>query len=183
MTASLVVLLFASAFGSPGQANSLGAPGCGPADVQFDVKTDNGKHATPAPDRGKVLIIFMQDDAEFDSTPRPTTRFGMDGAWVGATHANSYFYVSVAPGEHHLCASWQSGISLNTSALPTAASHFTAEAGKTYYFLARDYARSDHSVFLDSGGFFAEVTLEPVDTDEAQVLMNSFAFSSSHAKK
>jgi len=147
------------------------------------VKTDNGTHAAPPPEPEKALIIFMQDDTEFDSIPRPTTRFGSDGTWVGATHANSYFYVSVAPGEHHLCASWQSDVGSDTSALSTAASHFTAEGGKTYYFQARDYARRDHGAFFGSAGFFAEVTLEPVDTDEGEVLMNSFAFSSSHAKK
>lgn len=98
MTPSLVILLFASVVASPKQANSLGAPGCGPYDVQFDVKTAENKNALPAPESGKALVVFLQDDARFGSRPRPTTRFGIDGAWVGATHSNSYFYVSVDPG-------------------------------------------------------------------------------------
>lgn len=180
MTASLVVLLFASAFGSPTQTNSLGAPGCGPADVQFDVKTDGGNHAVPAPEPGKALIVFLQDDAKFASRPRPTTRFGIDGNWVGATHANSFLYASIEPGEHHLCANWQNRVILIGPKRSTAAAHFTFEAGETYYFRARDVAVTDHNGAVVTE---PEVKLEPVDSDEAQVLMNSFAYSSSHAKK
>lgn len=180
MTASVVVLLFASAFGSSTQANSLGAPGCGPADVQFDVKTDGANHAAPAPEPGKALIVFLQDDGKFGSRPRPTTRFGIDGNWVGATHANSFLYVSIDPGEHHLCANWQNRVVLIGPTRSTAAAHFTAEAGQTYYFRARDVAITDHGGAVVSE---PEVKLEPVDSDEALVLMNSFASSASHAKK
>jgi hypothetical protein len=123
----------------------------------------------------KALIFFLQDDAKFHSVPRPTTRFGIDGAWVGATHANSYFYVSVDPGEHHLCANWQSGVVAFASTRPTAAVHFMAKAGKIYCFVARDRFTTEHPP--------AEVVLERVDTDEGKLLMNSFALSSSHPKK
>lgn len=196
MTAGLVILLFASSLvpsstsslvrpstaplvpATP--ANSLGAPGCGPADVQFDVKTGGTQHATPVPEAGKALLVFLQDDAKFGSRPRPTTRFGMDGTWVGATHSNSYFYVSIDPGEHHLCANWQSRVVLLGATRSTAAAHFTAEAGKAYYFRARDIAITDHSGAVVSE---PEVKLEPVDSDEALVLINSFALSESRAKK
>jgi Protein of unknown function (DUF2846) len=191
MTTSLVILLFASAFVLPSTAslvpasqansvNSLGAPGCGPADLQFDVKTEGKQQAVPFPDAGKALVFFLQDDAKFGSRPRPTTRFGIDATWIGATHSNSYFYVSINPGEHHLCANWQNRVVLSIHTRSMAAAHFTAEAGQTYYFRARDVAITDHSGAVVSE---PEVKLEPVDGDEAQVLMSSFAFDSSHPKK
>jgi hypothetical protein len=175
MTPGLVILLFGSVLAPPKQANSLGAPGCGPSDVRFDVKTATGQHALPAPDSGKALIIFLQDDARFESIPRPTTRFGIDGTWVGATHSNSYFYTSVVPGEHHLCANWQSKGVLIGASRSTAAMQFIAEAGKIYSFRARDYLNKDRPP--------AEVKLEAIDNDEAQILMNSFELSSSRPKK
>ena len=175
MTPGLVILLFASALASPAQANSLGAPGCGSYNVQFDVKTTDGKNPLPAPDSGKALIVFLQDDARFQSMPRPTTRFGIDGTWVGATHSNSYFYISIDPGEHHLCANWQSKAVLIGPSRSTAAMQFVAEAGRIYSFRARDLYYKDRPP--------AEVKLEAVDNDEAQLLMNSFELSSSHPKK
>lgn len=175
MTPGLVILLFASALASPAQANSPGAPGCGPSDVQFDVKTAHAQHSLPPPDSGKALVVFLQDDARFESIPRPTTRFGIDGAWVGATHSNSYFYLSVDPGEHHLCANWQSKAVLIGPSRSTAAMQFVAEAGRIYSFRARDLYYKDRPP--------AEVKLEAVDNDEAQLLMNSFELSSSHPKK
>ena len=108
MSASLIILLFASWLVPPAaalagpetQSNSLGAPGCGPASIKFDVETDRNQHAAPNPEPGKALLVLLQDDSRFGAKPRPTTRFGLDGAWVGATHANSYFYVPIDPGAH-----------------------------------------------------------------------------------
>jgi hypothetical protein len=180
MNASLVILLLASSASPTTQANTLGAPGCGPVNVKFDVKTESGQRAVPSPEPGKALLFLLQDDAKFGSTPRPTTRFGIDGTWVGATHANSYFYVFVDPGERHLCANWQSWIG-PVPTRSTAATHFIAEAGKTYFFRAEDIAMTERP----GGPLVAEpeVVLELVDSDEGQVLTRSFAFSSSHPKK
>jgi hypothetical protein len=185
MSASLVILLFASwlvptALVDPPQSGSLGAPGCGPASIKFDVETDRNQHTVPNPEAGKALVVFLQDDAQFDSTPRPTSRFGVDGTWVGATHANSYLYVSVDPGDHHLCASWQSRVILTRHSRSTAAAQFTAEAGKTYYFRALDTVITD---FRGAAVSDPEVILEPVDSDEAMVLLRSFALSRSHPNK
>ena len=185
MTARFVILLFALSTLCAGRARAQLGPGCGPADVKFDVKTAKGPHASPAPEPGKALVFFIQDDMKFEGGIRPTTRFGTDGTWLGATHANSYFYAFVDPGEHHVCANWQSvhfGSSFGVPKRSTAAAHLTAEAGKTYYFRAQDITKMDHT-----GGEHdtevvsrAEVVLEPLDADEAQVVINSFSFSSSH---
>ena len=139
------------------------------------VKTTENKNALPAPDSGKALIVFLQDDARFQSEPRQTTRFGIDGIWVGATHSNSYFYVPVDPGEHHLCANWQSKAVLIGPSRSTAAMQFVAEAGKIYTFRARDLYYKDRPP--------VELKLEAVDNGEAQILMNSFELSSWHPKK
>ena len=185
MSASLIILLFASwlvhpALADPAQSGSLGAPGCGPASIKFDVETDRDQHTVPNPEAGKALVVFLQDDAQFNSTPRPTARFGVDGTWVGATHANSYFYFSVDPGDHHLCTSWQSRVVLTRPSRSTAAAQFTAEAGKTYYFRALDKVISDSRGVAVSN---PEVKLEPLDSDEAMVLLRSFALSRSHPNK
>jgi hypothetical protein len=179
MAASLVILLFASAFALPAQSNSLGAPGCGPANVKLEVKSDHDRHAAPDVDPGKALIVFLQDDARSESRPGPTTRFGMDGRWVGATQSHSYFYVLVEAGERRVCANWQSRVGPGPKR-STEAMHLSAEAGKTYYVRAQDIA-----LFDGSGRSIGtpEVKLDLVDSDEALLLVNSFALSSSHFKK
>jgi len=99
--------------------------------------------------------------------PRPTTRLGVDGAWVRATHSDSYFCFSVEPGEHHLCASWQAGGLDPTSGI--AAAHFAAEAGHVYYFRARNGSLPDGTTTIE---------FKRLDSD-AQLLINRYAFSSS----
>jgi hypothetical protein len=102
---ALLLFLFTStvfAQTAPTTASAI-APGCGTADTKFNVATNDKLHPFAKPESGKALIYFLQDDSDFLSRPRPTTRFGLDGNWIGATQSNSYFYISVDPGEHHLC--------------------------------------------------------------------------------
>lgn len=171
------ILLFAVSLTCSLQAHAQLGPGCGPANIKFDVSTTKAQPSAVTPPSGKALVYFLQDDFKYDFPPRPTTRFGIDGTWIGATHANSYFYVFVDPGDHDACASWQSGITKESR--PTAAAHFTAQAGHVYYFRAQDIYLNAH------GGPISppEVKLSLLDSDEAQVLINSFSFSSSHPKK
>jgi hypothetical protein len=130
MRTILVMLIFAAcAFAQDKPTNAAVAPGCGPASVKFDVNADAHAHPMSQPEAGKALVYFIEDDTNFLSTPKPTTRLGIDGSWVGANHGNSYFYLSLEPGEHHLCASWQSKVVL-LAGQQTAAAHFTAEARK-----------------------------------------------------
>jgi hypothetical protein len=78
---------------------------------------------------GKALVYFIEDDRQYGTRPRPTTKWGVDGKWVGATQSDAYFAVAIEPGEHHLCTQWQVDYDGEI-----ALAHFTAEAGKTYYF-------------------------------------------------
>jgi hypothetical protein len=150
-----------------------GPPGCGATDIKFEVKTEKGQHSVQ-PEAGKALVYFIQDDSDFDSRPRPTTKMGIDGAWVGAMQSNSYFYFSVDPGVHHLCASWQTTVGPGTSHM-TAAAHFSAEANGVYYFEVKDTWRHD--------GGSPGIHLKPMDSDEGQLMVNKYTFSVSQPKK
>ena len=169
-------------------AATAGSPGCGDDAIKFSVKTDKGQHPSQ-PETGKALIYFIEDDSNFNSTPKPTTRAGLDGKWMGATHGNSYLSFSVDPGVHHLCASWQSagahplagllmGVSTGQDS-KAAALHFTAEAGNTYYFKVRNiFFRAD-----SSSSTKINLSLTPLDNDEGQLLANKSAHSTSAQKK
>jgi hypothetical protein len=119
------------------------------------------------------MVYFVEDDTEFESTPKPTTRIGVDGTWVGANHGNSYFSFTVAPGEHHLCASWQS-LAVIGAHDTRAAAHFTAEAGQVYYFRVKNKWLREHAT--------THMELVPVDSDQGQLLASRRALSVSHPK-
>jgi hypothetical protein len=170
----LFFLLASPAFAQNKPTETAVAPGCGAEDAKYDVKTDKGQHPMTQPDVGKALVVFIEDDSDFGSTPKPTTRAGLDGGWVGATHGDSYFYFSVDPGEHHLCASWQRTVILGQGH-KAAAAHFTAEAGKTYYFRVRNSWHREHGT--------ARIDFTPLDSDEGLLLASKFALSTSHPKK
>lgn len=181
MRTTSAILLLAFSLICSSQARAQQGPGCGPADVKFDVTTSK-KYSLPAIQSGKALIYLFQDDVKYGARPRPTTRFAIDGTWIGATHANSFLYAFVDPGDHDVCANWQSddtGLGYIGPKRSTAAAHFTAEAGKSYYFRARDIAYTNGQVIVAE----PEVVLAPLDRDEAQVIISSFSLSSSHPKK
>jgi Protein of unknown function (DUF2846) len=173
MRTILAILLFAaSACAQSAPAASDGNPVCGGLpNTTFEVKTENSEHSAQ-PVAGKAIVYFLQDDSNFVARPRPTTRLAVDGAWVGATHSESYFYFPVEVGEHHLCALWQPG-GLD-SAVRTGAAHFTAEAGHVYYFRAQNSSRQDGVRTIEFGR---------VDSDEAKLLIRQYAFSVSSVKK
>jgi hypothetical protein len=56
------------------------APGCGAFSVTFSVKTNKNQHPFAQPDAGKALVYFVEDDSNFNATPKPTVRAGLDGA-------------------------------------------------------------------------------------------------------
>ena len=150
------------------------APSCGPDKAKFEVKTERNPHLVRQPDAGKALVYFLEDNSAFASLPRPTTRAGVDGAWVGAAQGNSFFYFSVDPGEHHLCACRQTWVGPGV-AQKTAAAHFTAEPGGVYYFRVKNIFRRD------AGRPF--IKLEQLDSDEGQLLASNFSLSTFQLKK
>jgi hypothetical protein len=120
---------------------------CGDDKVKFEVKTEEAQPAPAGPAAGKAQIVFIETENQmvvpFHSA---TVRFGMDGAWVGANYSNSYFALTVDPGVHHLCASWQSALgSLKKNVDVTS---FTAKPGQVYYFAAQVTVASRDSVIF-----------------------------------
>jgi hypothetical protein len=140
---------------------------CEPEKVSFNVKLDESQHALPEPEPGKVRVYFIQEKAT-DSFA-VTTTIGLDGAWVGANKNSSYFTVSVAPGEHHVCVKVQS-----FRGHPLGFVHFTAEAGRVYYFNWRVIygEQSEANLFLGE-----------VDSDQARYLIASYPLSVSTPNK
>jgi len=158
----LVVLIAASAC-AQGQSTAL-PPACGPK-ASFDVTLDRSQHVLAQPDSGKALVYFIGDFGGQSMGPAFLTRFAMDGTWLGANRNSSYFSVSVAPGERHMC----SILSSKFLGHLVEFTHFTVEAGKVYYFRAR---------FV--GGYFF---VDAVDSDEARYLIDRYPQSISKLKK
>jgi hypothetical protein len=94
----------------------------------------------------------------------------MDGAWIGSNLRNSYFSFAVSPGERHLCANWQSSDRHQSSQY--SATGFTAEAGKISYFRT-------HVLYSTA---IARIDLDPINSDERQYQVNSFALVEFHPK-
>jgi hypothetical protein len=127
------------------------------------VKLDKSQHTISPPEEGKARIYFIQDVAAPILVVNPTTKLAVDGAWVGANRGNSYFSVSVEPGERHLCASsWYS----RTSQRVELAS-LTAEEGKIYYFRTRLIVTRDMEY----------VALDPANGDEGKYLIAAYPLS------
>ena len=59
--------------------------------------------------------------------------------------------------------------------MKVAALHFTAESGKSYYFVVKDKWLRDHGP--------GDINFEALDSNEGQLLASKFAFSTSYPKK
>jgi hypothetical protein len=135
-------------------ADAIYQRACGRKDTLFAERQVKAQPPA-APEPGKALVYFIQD-AYGEAA---TTRVGLDGAWVGAFKKSSYISIAVGAGEHHACVSWQ-----NVNNRRPRFVDFTAEAGKTYYYLVRSI----------TGGYSSEILeIGPADRDEALFLIAS----------
>lgn len=146
---------------------------CGSLHISLAVDLDHSSHLIQPADAGKARVYFIQDTGQTTNLGYPTTRIGIDGTWVGANRKNSYFSVSVDPGEHHLCLAVQSFITHFAPQVLEFA-HLNAEAGHVYYYRSRIVSSQTGPEYL---------SFDPVDSDEARYLVASYALSSSHPKK
>ena len=143
---------------------------CGPQETNFDVDAVHTPATAPMGPAKAFTYVIEQDS----STPAfcigrcggLTLKVGLDGRWSGALNGSSYTVLSVEPGEHHMCANWQS----HTKKLSekVVLQSFTAEAGKTYYFTTHDMATSPEA------GSMAAITLEAANPDEAKMLIEAY---------
>lgn len=140
---------------------------CGPNEVKFNANPSRGQQpATPA-EAGKALVYVVEPYGPVNRLGIPTIRVGLDGSWAGANHA-SYLFFSVQPGEHHLCADWQSALYVQPSLI-----NLRAEAGQTYYF----------STLITAHPGFYTVEFAPQDSDEGRLLLETSSLSDYHPKK
>jgi hypothetical protein len=134
MNPRLVVLLLCASLipAVQARAKTILPDSCGDPDIKFDVSTKKNQPPPAPPEAGKAQIILIESGRGF------AARYGMDGAWMGANDGDSYFAVTIAPGEHHLCLSFQiRGIGVGKLKEESVRMlTFTAEAGKVYYFEA-----------------------------------------------
>ena len=168
MKALIALMFFAvSASVTAQTTDAIYQGACGPKEAQFVVEQVKGQPPA-APEPGKALVYFIQKA----SIPLFITRVGLDCAWVGVILHDSYIVVSVLPGEHHACAATQDRKRPGPELV-----HFTAEAGKTYYYLVRGIA-ADVSY---SGS--AMMIFDAVDRDEALYLIASDPMSVAKPKQ
>jgi hypothetical protein len=175
--AAVFLCLFVSAFAQqtkqPSQepAQNRVAASCGPAYLDYKVNLDRSQHGPMPTQSGKALVYFIHQ-AGLPNESRiayPTTKYGLDGKWVGANHGDSWFAVAVDPGEHHICTVLQSSIFRPRVEL----GQFTAEAGKSYYFRTQ----------LVTSGSVDLLELEPIGSDEAGYLYSEYPLATATAKK
>jgi len=174
---SVAIFMFLTLSAFAQQENGTVAAACGSKDIKYEAKLDESQHTPAPPEAGKALVYFIQDIGAVNCIGScMTTRIGLDGMWVGANQHNSYFSVSVEPGEHHVCASPQSRLlpkpSPKYAGVLLALAHFTAEPGKVYYFRVRSFGNPNQMNF----------DIDPIDSDQAKYLMAYYPLSISHPK-
>jgi hypothetical protein len=160
------MLLATAALAQPSPPNPTA---CGPENVYFKVKLDDTQHTPAAAEPGKARVYFIHDAGTDHTLGYPTVKMAVDGAWSGANHGNSYFSVSLSPGEHHLCVALQSSIVDQRFEL----AHFTAAADTLYFYRTR--LVTSRSVEL--------LELDAIDSDQAKYLISFFPLSVSSPKK
>lgn len=164
-------LLFALTLLPLAQAQTNALPdSCGDDKIHFDVKLGKGQPLPAGPEPGQAQMVFIETLDKEGTCIRcvSTTRVGMDGKWVGADEGNSYFAVSVPPGEHNLCADVQS----KSGRLQLGMGTLTAEAGKTYYYRLKLIWN-----YLDGSSPYSDLELVPIGADEAKYRLKAFALS------
>ena len=130
------------------------------------MKLDQSQHSLSNPEPGKARVYFIQEKGA-DAFGDDPGRIGRDMG--GRNKSSPDFAVSVEPGEHHVCANVHS-----FRGHPVGLVHFTAEAGRVYYFDARIVYGEEAAVNL----FF-----RAVDSDQAKYLIASLPLSASNPKK
>ncbi|MGB7280748.1 MAG: hypothetical protein WBE13_00695 [Candidatus Acidiferrum sp.] len=174
----LAILLFAAPVLAQAQdqaTQGLPETGCGPDKIEFDVKTDKKQHPAGQMEPGKALVYVFDDekrDAHEAYLGDITVKVGVDGAWIGATRYQSYFFFPVSVGDHRLCAGWQSKLQ-KFEKIRTAAS-FSAGAEEVHYFRVVSDLRNNRQ---------PTIRIEPVDEAEGALLITSLALSTSKTKK
>jgi len=168
MKIGLFLLLLAASSLAQDPADARIDASCGPNGMNFEMKPAKNPQPPPPLSAGQARVYVLQDDDSFQSVTKPTTRVGLDGQWVGATHGDSYVYFPVDPGEHHVCASWQAWGNLKAGD-KTLTLTLKTVAGRVYYCRVKDVYRPDHVPPTPK--------LETLDFDAGHILAETFSLS------
>jgi len=167
MKIALVTLFCAASALAQGQLTDPAAA-CGPENISFNVKLGAPNlQVEPAP--GKAVVYFIHESGGSGMLAYPTTKMAVDGSWAGANHGDSYFAISVDPGEHHVCAALQSSFVDQRVEL----AHFHAVAGGIYFYRTR--------LVMSKEVELLELAL--IDSDQGKFLISNFQLSVSTPKK
>jgi hypothetical protein len=127
----LVLVCAAPVYGQNATTDFRTGAGCGPQKTQYEVTLDAPEKGVIAPSPGKARV-YVLEIVGMNNTG-VTTRIGVDGQWVGANTGKGYVSFEVEPGDHNICADWQSIMKARQE--DGAAMVMRAEEGKTYYFV------------------------------------------------
>ena len=78
----VAVVLAAPVFAQDQPIDARAAAGCGPANINFDVKTDKKQHAVTQPGPRKAMVYVIQEEKwnpGYMQLSHVTTRVGLDG--------------------------------------------------------------------------------------------------------
>jgi len=159
-------------FAATAYASTTLPDSCGSDKVKFDIEKTKSDGTLPPVSEGKSRIVFIDTvlwTGVHIGGGGNTTRFGIDGTWVGATSGNSYFTIEIAPGEHHLCSAEQGVFSAKKDTVNMTS--FTAEAGKTYFFEYKVNMQAAYKANLKTA------SLSAVDGDEGKYRLKSLQIS------
>ena len=174
MESRVFLLLLCASLVSPvcARAKTILPDACGDDSIKFDVTTQKNQPAPALPPSGKAQIVFIENESQgLGLGMHGTVRYGMDGTWVGANNGNSYFAITVDPGVHHLCVSWQSSLKMLKKSIDVAS--FSAEPDKVYYYAANITitvveGASGPGVTSSGGGANVSFNLSPLNEDEGK---------------
>ncbi len=158
-------MIAAGLFVLPAVAQRLPAA-CGPKDQTLTVTTTKhqGQPIQPVPE--KATLVFINSEAHCLGCG--TVDLGLDGKWAGANKGNSYFSVTVAPGDRHVCGYLDSiQYSFRNKVQLT---ELNAEAGQIYYFTTDIF----HNSAANAGALF----LRLVSPDEGKFLASQSSLAS-----
>jgi len=173
MKAVLAIFLLPIFLVAQNQSSAV-ASACGVEKISMLVDLDHSQHLIEQPETGKARIYFIQQTGLNEKGvvigASEITKIGIDGQWVGANKKDSYFSVSVEPGEHHLCMAPQMAPSPSYGDVELV--HLVVEAGRVYYYRTR-ISSERPPIFLG---------LNQVDSDEAEYLIASDWLARAHTK-
>jgi hypothetical protein len=149
------------------------AAACGSTEANYTVKHEPSSANPAQPPAGKALVYLIESMPDI-SIYTSKVNLGLDGAWLGATDAQSHISFTVDPGIHHLCAVYQGEAAPMDAEGQTLLLRLDAQAGQTYYI-------SYHAFFLRETPGIAR--FEFIDEDEGQLLVQRTPTALSKLKK